>query len=88
MSLDIVYAYMESHPDDPFGDTEEILSWANGELADIREQVKVLREALEVACKRCVELRVYCAFELDCEACPSHKALDQTKPKGEREVKL
>ena len=48
MSLDIVYAYMEDHPDDTFGDTDEILSWANGELAALREQVKVLRESLEL----------------------------------------
>lgn len=46
MSFDIIYDYMEANPDDPFGGPDEILAWADKELATLREQVKVLREAL------------------------------------------
>ena len=78
--------FLNSGTNNMFSNREDAnLAWntraESPELAALREQVKVLREALEVACKRCVELRVYCAFELDCEACPAHKALAQTKPK-------
>lgn len=47
------------------------------ELTILREQVKVLREVLEADCKICVKLGEFNC----CATCPTHKALEQTKPK-------
>ena len=68
---------MESHPDDPFGDTEEILSWANGELAALREQVKVLRSALGSYAECCDGCTCGDGWSHDIAI----EALEQTKPK-------
>ena len=83
MSLDIVYAYMEDHPDDTFGDTDEILSWANGELAALREQVKVLRAALQelVEVNPVISFSHKGAFEYISAVEKARLILKQTKPK-------
>ena len=88
MSLDIIYDYMEANPDDPFGGPDEILAWADKELAALREQVKVLREALEGA-----RIFIVDGLEFWCVEQPEpgkqafdalngiYRALAQTKPK-------
>ena len=74
--------FLNSGTNNMFSNREgAIIAWNtradSAELATLREQVKVLRDALEADCKICVKLGEFNC----CATCPTHKALEQTKPK-------